>query len=153
MENVRIPVLKGQVDLTILNGGNTTGIDGNTVAKLNINGYERAISGFDYPLYQDELMVVGVLSINDMGTLSDHIRVNINLFTNKLRKEHIDKDNKTTIAVSVSSGKVYQVGIEMSTHVEVGTCSYEFTEDFRERQEKEMNDEYIDDNLPWSRFD
>jgi hypothetical protein len=156
MENIRIPVLKGEIDLSIVKAYDTVNSGGNTIAKLNINGEERCLDGFSYPIYQDELLLVGEMSIEDFGVIPEHVRINVDLCTNLLKKKYIDnKDLKTKIAISVSSSKLYQVGflkVLGEVVIEVGSSSYEFTDSFKRKAEQKNKADYHDSNLPYSEF-
>ena len=155
---MKIPILKGFVDLANIKPYDADLENGNTIANLNINGAERVNGEFTYPAYQDEFLLVGELSTTNMGIIDDHIVIRIKLFTNQVDKEFLSTKNgiRMELAVNTNNKTVYQTGKNergTSTTKIVGECYYEFTEDFQKTDEQKNKAEYINSNLPYSRFD
>jgi len=157
MKQVFIPVLKGALDLNQIKPYNTTIEDGNTVAKIVLFGRERLNGEFSYPVYQDDIVLLGTLASDNMGVIPDHINIRIDLFINLIDKSIIDnKAMLLNLTLSVKNGCIYQTGKrsnKLSATIPVGKCKLEDIDDIIEPYDEEKEEaDFIDPNLPYSRF-
>jgi len=154
----KLPLLSGTIDLSLFKGYHTEVVGENNIATLNINGSERINGEYTLPVYQDRVLMVGEVSIQNMGTIPDDVRIDIKLFTNKIDKDIIS-NLRMSLFVVPNKGKLYQTGKTSkgdSRVSEVGICSVAFTDDHKREDKPNPNSkdsgEYVDDNLPLSRL-
>lgn len=153
-QKMPMPLLKGNLEASKIQSFNAQIVDGNVVVRLNINGNERAGGEFSYPVYQDEVVLVGSVSSKSLTALDDRVIIRIELFTNEIDKSLI-KDGKFMVAVSSETRTLFQsgkTGKGDQITKKIGTCYSELAEQFREIAAEKNKAEYRDPNLPYSIF-
>ena len=150
-----IPVLFGHIDLNLINPYSTSEKQGKIVLSFNVNGRERLNGEFNYPLYQDEYKLVGEVHTKNLGVIDDGVVVNIFIQLDEVDKAYLGKNKLLEIVVSVNRDTVFQTNKIKNDSITkpIGTASYIYTESFMREKEQKDTADYIDDSLPFSRFD
>ena len=150
-----IPVLFGHIDLNLINPFSLTEKDGFQVMTLNVNGRERHNGEFNFPLYQDEYKLVGEVHTKNLGVIDDAITVLLHIQPSEIDKKYIGSNKLLEIVASVSKGTVFQTNKLKTDSITkpIGVASYIYSESFIREQEQRETAEFIDNSLPFSRYD
>jgi hypothetical protein len=150
-----IPVLFGHIDLNLINPYSVEHKNEKPCIVLNVNGRERLNGEYNYPLYQDEFKLVGEVHTKNLGVVNDGIVIKAYLFMAEIDHKFITENKLLEIVVSSNKGKLYQTNRLPNDSISkvIGVVEYDYTENFKQELDSKNTEDYIDPQLPYSRFD